>query len=406
MTPTEEFLASLLADEATAITPGSLRPLNEPPGDNRRWRTARWRAAGFRVAIPVAAAAAVLLVVGLMVGARSLFVVAPPYADVGTRTSPPPYYVEIDVNDKVIVQSTATGRRTDAVVPPAWVQGDTNTDAAVAVSADGRTFVVAYNDWDTLRTSLFRFTLTSSGAVAGFTRIPTGRLPGLTEPALAISPDGTQIALAGVPDTTHPIQASSGPPRLVVADLRTGRVRTWPGLAGTGDTDLIQDPAWITNQTLRFLVTTCRGYRDIPYNAACAYAGPAGREWTLDVARGRAALGSGRVLVTLPGVTAQTLTGRGPGGQGLTALELLRSGGIQLARYDMRTGRRLKTLYRGRGAWKSNYLYAGLAADRSGRYVLISEDLGTFFGWIGDGRFHRLPIHDLYGTRQAVAATW
>jgi hypothetical protein len=406
MTPTEELLASLLADEATAITPASLRPLDEPARENRKSRTARWRAGGFRMAVPVAAAAAVLLVAGLMVAARSLFAAAPPFADVGTRTSPPPYYVEIDANDKVIVQSTATGRRTDAVTPPAWVNANSSADAAVAVSADGRTFVVAYNDWDSLRTSLFRFTLTSSGEVAGLARIRTGRLPGLTEPSLALSPDGTRIALAGIPDKSRSIQASSGPPRLVVADLRTGRVRTWPGLAGTGDTDMIQDPVWVTDQTLRFLVGTCRGDRDVPYNAACAYAGPAGREWTLSVPRGRAALGSGRVLVTLPGVTAQALSGRGAGGQGVTALELLRSGGIQVARYDVRAGRLLKILYRGRGARKSNYFFAGLAADGSGNYVLISEDLGSFFGWIGDRRFHRLPVHDLYGGHEAIAATW
>jgi hypothetical protein len=405
VTPTEELLASMLADEATAITPASLRPLNEPARESRRSRLARWRAAGFRVAIPVAAAAAVLLVAGLMVAARSLFAVAPPFADAGTRTSPPPYYVEIDANDKVIVQSTATGRRTDVVTPPAWVQANSSADAAVAVSADGRTFVAAYNDWDSVRTSLFRFTLTGSGEVAGFSRIRTGRLPGLTEPSLAISPDGTQIALAGIPDKS-PLQASSGPPRLVVADLRTGRVRAWPGLAGTGATDSIQDPAWVTDQTLRFLVATCRGYRDVPYNAACAYAGPAGREWTLNVPRGRAALGSGRVLVALPGVTAQALSGRGARSQGVTALELLRSGGIQVARYDVRTGRRLKILYRGRGAWKSNYFYAGLAVDGSGNHLLISEDLGSFFGWIGDRRFHRLPVHDLYGGNEAVAAAW
>lgn len=406
MTPTEELLASMLADEATAITPASLRPLDGPPPEHRRSRPARWRIRGFRVAVPVAAAASVLLVVGLMVGARSLFAAAPPFADVGTRTSPPPYYVEIDVNDKVIVQSTATGRRTDAITPPAWVHANSSTDAAVAVSADGRTFAVAYNDWDSLRTSLFRFTLTSSGEVAGFARIPIGRLPGLTEPSLAISPDGTQIALAGIPDQSRSIQASSGPPRLVVANLRTGRVRTWPGLAGTGDTDMIEDPAWVTDQTLRFLVSTCRGYRDVPYNAACAYAGPAGREWTVDVPRGRAQLGSGRVLVTLPGVTAQSLSGGGAGSQSVTALGLLRSGGIQVARYDVRTGGLAKVLYRGRGAWKSNYLYAGLAADGSGNYLLISEDLGNFFGWIGDRRFHRLPIHDLDGASAAIAAAW
>jgi hypothetical protein len=406
VTPTEELLADLLADEATAITPASLRPLNEPERGHRRSRPARWRGRGFQLAAAVAAAAAVLLVVGLMVAARSVFVSAPQFADVGTRTSPPPYYVEIDPNDKILVQSTATGRRTDVVTPPFGIQANTHADAAITASADGRTFVVAYNDWDSLRTFLFRFTLTSSGQVSGFSRIRTGRLPGLTEPSVAISPDGTQIALAGIPDRDRSIIPSSGPPRLLVVGLRTGQVRIWPGLAGTGATDSIQDPAWLTNRSLRFLVATCRGYRDAPDNAGCAYSGPTGREWALDVPRGLARLDPGRALITLPGATPQAVSGRGLDGEDVTALELLRSGGIRIAWYDVPTGRRLKILYQGLGAGKSNYFYAGLAADSTGTYVLVNDDLGSFFGWTNGGRFHRLPIHDLYGNHEMVAAAW
>lgn len=364
------------------------------------------RGRGFQLAAAVAAATAVLLVVGLMVAARSVFVSAPPFADVGTRTSPPPYYVGIDANDKILVQSTATGRRTDVVTPPFGIQANNRDDAAITVSADGRTFVAAYNDWDSLRTFLFRFTLTSSGHIAGFTRIRTGRLPGLTEPSVAISPDGTQIALAGVPDRDRSIVPSSGPPRLLVLDLRTGQVRIWAGLAGTGTTDSIQDPAWLTDRSLRFLVATCRGYRDAPDNAGCEQSGPTGREWALDVPVGLAQLGPGRALVRLPGTTPQAVSSRGPGGEDVTALALLRSGGIRIARYDVPAGRLLKVLYRGEGAWKSNYFYDGLAADSSGTYVLVNVDLGTFFGWTNGGRFHRLPIHDLYGNHVIVAAAW
>jgi hypothetical protein len=291
------------------------------------------------------------------------------------------------------------------VTPASWVHANSNADAAISASADGRTFVVAYNDWDSLRTNLFRFSLTSSGQVAGFARIRTVGLPGLTELSLAISPSGTQVALAGIPDLSRSILPSSGPPRLLVVNLRTGRVRTWRGLTGTGETDSIQDPAWVGDGAVRFLVETCGGYRDVPDNAACAYSGPTGSEWTLDVPQGNAPLGSGRVLVTLPGVTVQALSSGGDG-QAVTALQPLRTGGIQVARYDMPTGRLLKVLYRGKGAWKSNDYYAGLAADGSGKYFLVDEDLGTFFGWLGGGRFHKLPIHGLYGLDEIDAASW
>ena len=70
----------------------------------------------------------------------------------------------------------------------------------------------------------------------------------------------------------------------------------------------------------------------------------------------------------------------------------------------MATGRLLQVLYRGAG--KSNYSYDGLAVDGSGKYLLINEHLGTFFGWIGDGQFHKLPIHAPHGNNEIVAATW
>jgi len=254
-----------------------------------------------------------------------------------------------------------------------------------------------------MRTDLFRFTLTSAGRVASFSRIRTGRLPGFTEPSLAISPDGTQLALAGIPDLDQSIDPS-GPPRLVVVNMRTGLARTWHGLAGTGSTDLIEDPVWMTDGSLRFVVATCR-YRDPPYNGACAYSGPTGREWAVDVPEDDAPLGSGRVLVRLPGATVQAQSSGS--GDSVTSLAVLDYGGIQVARYDVRQGHLLKILYRREGSRKSDAVFAaGLAADGSGSYLLINENLGSFFGWIGDGRFHKLQIHGLYGFDEIVAASW
>jgi hypothetical protein len=409
MTPTERLLSSALAEEAAAITRESLRPLTahakelkfQGSGLNRPAQ--RWH----RPLAAVAAAVSVLLVLGLVIVARSLFTPAPPFANVGTATSPPRYYVEIDVNNNILVQSTATGRRTDVLAPPFRSGGGTPSDDALAVSADGRTYVAAYNDWDTLRTDLFRFTVTSSGQVADFSRLTTERLPGLTEPSLAISPNGAQLALAGIPDKSRSVESSSGPPRLLVVNLRTGQVRTWHGLAGTGPAYSIEDPAWTTNRSLRFLVMKCHPSRALPFNATCQGGGPAGglptgAEWTLNVPHGSAPLGPGRVLVRLPGVTVQALSG--PGADSVTALQLLRSGGIRIARYDVATGRVQQILYRGPG--KSNYAYDELAVDGSGRYLLINEHQGAFFGWIRNGRFHKLPIHAPFGNNEIVAATW
>src|SRR5262245_10348343 len=325
MTRTERLLSSTLAEEAATITRESLRPLTGPAAELDFQGVARpaqrWR----RPVTMVAAAASVLLVVGLVVMARSLFTAAPPFANIGTATSPPRYYVEIDVNGDILVQATATGRRTDVLRPPSTGAGGTWGDAALAVSADGRNYVAAYNDWDTLRTKLFSFTVTSDGQVADLSGLTTDRLPGLSGLSLAISPDRAHLALAGIPDRSRAVEPSSGPPRLLVVNMRTGHVRTWHGLAGTGRAYSIEDPAWTTNGSLRFLVMKCHPFRAFPFNATCqgdAPAGsgglPTGSEWTLNVPHGSAPLGPGHVLVRFPGVTVQALSG--PGADSVTAL--------------------------------------------------------------------------------------
>jgi hypothetical protein len=406
MTATEELLSGLLADEAAAITRESLRPLRGPAAAGQTWRSRLYFSARRRLRslAAVAAALSVLLVVGLAAAARSLIAAAPSFADIGTAMSPPPYYVLIDPNDNIVVQSTATGRRTDVVAPPSGIHANSFADAALAVSGDGRTFVAAYNDLDSLRTSLFRFSITSGGTVAGFSMIRTGHLPGLTGLSLAVSPDGSQVAVAGVADQSRSVQPSSGPPRLLVVNLTTGRFRSWGGLAGTGATDSIQDSNWLTGGTLRFLVARCGGSRGLFFNAGCEYAGPSGAVWTLHVPRGSAPLGTGRELVRLPGVTVQAQGG--PAAGSVTVLQVLRGGGIRVARYAVPSGQLLEVMYRGKGDWNSNNFYAWLAVDGSGAYPLVNEDLGKFFGWIGGRRFHKLPIRAPYGNDEIVAAVW
>jgi hypothetical protein len=409
VTPAESLLSTTLAEEAAAITRESLRPLTVPVkepelqgsgfhGSGRRW---------LRPLAAAAAATSVLLVIGLVVVARSLFAGAPPFANLGTATSPPRYYDEIDSNNNILVQSTATGRRTDIVESPFSSSGGTPSDAALAGSADGRTYVAAYNDWYTLRTRLFRFSITSDGQVADFSTVETEPLPGLTEPSLAISPNGAQVALAGIPDKSRAVESSSGPPRLLVVNLRTGHVRTWHGLAGTGRAYSIEDPAWVTNGSLRFFLMKCHPHRAIPFNAACQGSGPgggppSGAEWTVDVPRSSAPLGGGQVLIKFPGVTVQALSG--PGADSVAALQFLRSGGIRIARYEVATGRLRQVLYQ--GIAKSGFDYHTLAVDGSGKYLLINMSLGGFFGWIRDGQFHKLPIHAPFGNNEITAATW
>lgn len=123
----------------------------------------------------------------------------------------------------------------------------------------------------------------------------------------------------------------------------------------------------------------------------------------MTVPPGAARLGPGRVLIKLPGATVQAQSG--PGGDSVTALQLLKSGRIRVARYNVPGGWLQKILYLGKGA-KPDVWYAGLAVDGSGKYLLINENQGVFFGWIRHGLFRKLPNHARFGNDEIVAATW
>jgi hypothetical protein len=379
VTPTEQLLADTLADRAAQVNTDTLRPLAEV-------RSVRPMRALRRLA-PASAAVVAIAAIGLAVFAAQLVTrSARPFANVGTASSPPPYYVSIERDTVVTVRSTATGKVTATIPQPDWMSGGMTDDNAVASSANGRVFVVAYDDWYDLRTRLLRFSLTSTGQITGLAQIP--RPPrGLAALSVAVSPDGSQAAVAGIPDVSRSIQASNGPPRLVVVNLRTGSSRVWPGLRGTRDTDSIRDVTWADHgRSLRFLVTTCPGGRALPYNLACQNRmGSAGHEWTLRVPAGPHPLGSGRPLMTLPREVGQAIPG--PGGGAITTMTVARHM-LTVARYAVPSGRPLSVLYRGHTP--SDMLYGQLSSDGSGRYLILNEELGTVLAWIDHGRLHRL----------------
>jgi len=94
------------------------------------------------------------------------------FADVAVGRSAPPYEVE-GGGSLVIVRSTATGDKTAALwAPHDWSYQTHFLEDAVAGSADGKVFVAAFTQDGIRKTALFRFSLTSTGRVAGFRQIP------------------------------------------------------------------------------------------------------------------------------------------------------------------------------------------------------------------------------------------
>ena len=160
MTDVLDWLTNAMSAAAGTVREQDLRPLTAPERTRRRHQPA-WAA-------PVAAAAAMVLVIGLAVAALDgLF---------GTRQSggpgrlpaaPLPLYVTTDLAiTRIVVRSTVTGKAV-AVVPVTLV-GNTRSLVAPALAAGGNgTFYVAAFERRVREEQIYRFRLTAAGHVTG-----------------------------------------------------------------------------------------------------------------------------------------------------------------------------------------------------------------------------------------------
>jgi hypothetical protein len=392
------MLADALAAVASRIPDDSLHPLVDEGRSRASGGPRAWHA---RRLTPVLAATAVLLVIALAVVIPGIGT-GGPFTDAGTGSSPPPFYVSVDQNDQILVHSTSTGQITAMTPQPRWLSGGNFADTAVAAEPSGRMFAVAMNDWDSRRTRIFTFSVTSSGQISGFAALSV-RVPGMTSLSAALSPDGYELALAGVAD--GPPSAGSGlaaprPPRLLVINLRTGRLDTWSGPAGSGSDDLIQDPSWsASGRALYFLVTYCRGGRiDGANNAVCPYNWPAGQEWEAALRPGTAGLSAHQASAALPAGTSQAVAVPGPA---LIVLSLARS--MTIGEYTV-GGKLIRMLYT--GTPDTDLESAHLSVDGSGRYVILNEDRDTVLGWISNGKLRKLSTRGPFGHDELLSNAW
>ena len=247
-TRTEQRLTDALSARATAVREDSIRLLPDPGLRQAGPERTRWRPL-----VPLAAAAAVLAVVGgIIVAGRAFWGTAGrSFANVASAASPPRYYVVLDWNSNLTVRATATGRVTDSLPEPQqWGGGGMRLLEAVAASANGRRFVAVYNRFSQpYRAAVYTFTLTSTGQIADYELIRNGVLPGIARIAVAVSPDGSKVAIAGNGPETAPagdIPASRlRDARIVVIDLRTGSRAVFAGgLANRGRQLGINSVSW------------------------------------------------------------------------------------------------------------------------------------------------------------------
>lgn len=213
-------LTDAMSAAAGTVRDDELRPLAMP---ERRRRLSPWVA-------PVAAAAAMVLVIGLAVSvSNGLFGRGQSGGMAHLPAAPHRYYLATDLGTwKTAVRSTATGK-VIAVVPVPSLEVAGSVSPALASAGNG-TFYIAAFERGVRSEQIYRFRVTAAGHVTGFSRVPGGTLrPGWAADALASSADGSRVAVGAY---YYPDHGHYGPQRsdqLVVINTATGAQHTWRG---------------------------------------------------------------------------------------------------------------------------------------------------------------------------------
>jgi hypothetical protein len=214
-------LTDAMSAAASTVRDEELRPLTAP---ERRRRLSPWAA-------PIAAAAAVVLVIGLAVSvSNGLFGTHRQGGAAHLAAAPLPFYVTIDLSlKKIVVRSTATGK-VAATVPMTPI-GNTGSSVAPALATGGNgTFYLAAFERGVRGEQIYRFRLTAAGHVTGFARVPGGTLrPGWAADALAASANGARIAVGAYYYPSHVNPGPEQSDQVVVINTATGAQRTWRG---------------------------------------------------------------------------------------------------------------------------------------------------------------------------------
>jgi len=423
MTRTEERLIDALDAAARALREDTLRPLQVPERERRRLA---WAA-------PVAAAASLLIVVGLGMAASGRL---PWSGSAGGSpravTAPHSYYVEGDqYGHRPVVRSTATGAVTATVEVP-YVPHALEP-YLVAAAANG-VFFAAVPEPKGER--IYRFRLTGAGQVSGLSAVPGGPLASSqwAADAMAASPDGSRVAVAltftggsatcGAPGQPACPAPGADADYIDIVNTATGARSTWQGgMTGQGSSFSIINLSWTGNDhELVFLGQWCpEGADGSDY---CMGTGTGGRTtavWALYPASGGGRLDSGRLLLSqsasFPDI-AQALVS--PDGSMIIAVVLTGpltswqaaassvTEKLVVEQISVATRKPLVVLYRrdmGRASEVNNGPdYFMLAADGVGQQWMLDGGLcssgggcsGGFNGWIDSGRL--VPLQPSNGS--------
>jgi hypothetical protein len=391
VTRTEERLTDALNARARAVREDSLPPLCESPvprGTGQRpgygRRPAWWLAPG-------AAAAAVLLIVGASMALSGAGSGSGRRQGPATASAPPRYVVQANMVGQVVVRSVAT-RAITATVPVPYLNSGVPANYRVAGAAHGEYFVVVDPppEYSASR-QIYRFTVTGSGHVTGFARVPGGNL-GQNQNAygLAAAPDGTRIAVA-VWRHAHGLTSVSS---IIVINTLTGARSRWRQPAGYEFT--VENMSWTRNPArLVFLGVWCKGALQPGGESAAKQCVQQVREVAPAAAGG--SVNSGRLLLREPGDTGLAQALISPDGATITAAVVAADLSLRVEQFSAATGKRLDVLYRRPSDGVPHVIV--LRQDLAGQHWLLAGSTGCrgcqpeggyFNGWISHG--HLVPV--------------
>jgi len=413
MTSIQDRLTDAMNAAADTVREAELRPLT---GRSRRWRQTAWAA-------PVTAAAAVILVIGLVVSLSSgLFGTHRPGGSAHLPAPPHRFYLATGIGSwQTTVRSTATGKAVAVVPVPS--PGTTGSLSPALATAGNGTFYIAAFQHGLPGEQIYRFRLTAAGHVTGFARVPGGSLrSGWAADALAASPDGSMLAVGAYDQRYHRhnglLSGASRSDQLIVINTSTGAQRIWRGGSPAGGYRYFRvgSLSWTgDSRELAVLGEWCRTAGD-PGGELC----PAGQRQAQlraiqpashhggSVLAGRLLLRpSPRVpflaqaLISPDGstITAMVLRGRAIGNPQISGIF---PANLSVEQISVATGRRLNVLYQRRLGDTSEVSGAmadplEMSADASGHHLILNGGIcdlhctNAFNGWLHAGRLVPLP---------------
>jgi hypothetical protein len=349
----------------------------------------------------VAAAAAVVLVAGAGVAVAGQVHGRGHASGPGLPPGVPRYYIEqgfggVPSHLQTLVRSTASGAVTAQVHCPG--PGPRSGPRWLA-AADGQAFFVTCEKPMGPRPGgpvrLYRFQVTRSGSISGYSLVRGGTLTGVWVGDIAVTPDGSLIAVQAFTRRT-----TVAGPEVIIIDTKTGGHTVWrPARVRPGGAAYPVDELSLTGngQELVYLAShQCIRRRHVQ-PPPCRVSSEI-RALTLvpgggSLARSRVLLNQSQVKglslsfiyagVITPDGSAVTLAvlGNGPG---------TNSSSVSVQQYSATTGRLQRVVFRMRTG--NGYTYGPFAADASGRHFII--DAGRIGrpvnGWIDHGRLVRL----------------